>query len=99
MRKIYIFAICFLLSLGVCAGTYYLANADTTKSYQDEIDAAKSDLLWINPNRVNDYQKLPATNARLEKLRMTATFASSDGWKVPIPGTLIQRVALLMVTQ
>lgn len=40
-RVLFTFAICLLLSLGVFAGTSYLANADTTKSYQDEIDAAK----------------------------------------------------------
>lgn len=36
------FSICLLLGLGVFAGTAYLAKADTTKSYQDEIDAAKA---------------------------------------------------------
>ena len=37
--------------------------------------------------------------AKLEKDRMTAIFASSEGWKVmPMTGTLIQRVASLMVT-
>jgi len=43
MRKrfLFTFAISLLLGLGVFAGTSYLANADTTKSYQDEIDAAK----------------------------------------------------------
>lgn len=33
--------VCVLLGLGIFTGTSYLANADTTKSYQDEIDAAK----------------------------------------------------------
>lgn len=48
------------------------------KSHPDEIDAAKSDLLWVNPNRVNDYQKLPATNARLEKLKEVAFEGGSE---------------------
>ena len=48
------------------------------KMHPDEIDAAKSDLLWISPNRVNDYQKLPATNARLEKLKEVAFNGDSE---------------------
>ena len=35
-------------------------------------------MLWINPNRVNDYQKLPATNARLEKLKDVAFEGGSE---------------------
>ena len=44
MRKklLFTFSICFLLSLSFFAGKSYLANADTSKSYQDEIDAAKA---------------------------------------------------------
>jgi len=45
MRKkfIFTFVICLFLGLGIFAGTSYLANAaDTSKSYQDEIDAAKA---------------------------------------------------------
>ena len=44
MRKklLFTFSICFLLGLGVFAGNSYLASADTTESYQDEIDAAKA---------------------------------------------------------
>lgn len=42
-RKIFItFCICFMLGFGIFAGTSYFANADTTESYQDEIDAAKA---------------------------------------------------------
>ena len=41
-RLLVTFAICFLLGCGVFAGTAYLASADTTESYQDEIDAAKA---------------------------------------------------------
>lgn len=44
MRKklLVTFSICLLLGLGIFAGTSYYANADTTESYQDEIDAAKA---------------------------------------------------------
>lgn len=44
MRKkiLFTFGICFLLGLGIFAGTSYHAKADTSKSYQDEIDAAKA---------------------------------------------------------
>ena len=48
------------------------------EKHPEEIDAAKSDLLWVNPNRVNDYQKLPATNARLEKLKEVAFDGGSE---------------------
>ena len=41
-RLILIFGICFFLGLGIFAGTSYRASADTTESYQDEIDAAKA---------------------------------------------------------
>ena len=34
--------ICLLLGFGVFAGTSYYVKADTTKSYQDEIDAAEA---------------------------------------------------------
>ena len=44
MRKkvLVTFGICLLLGLGIFTGTAYYANADTTKSYQEEIDAAKA---------------------------------------------------------
>jgi len=44
MRKklLFTFSICLILGLGIFAGTSYLASADTTKSYQGEIDAAKA---------------------------------------------------------
>ncbi len=40
--------------------------------HKDKIDLAKSDLLWLDPNKVNNYKKLPAVNARLEKLKEAA---------------------------
>ena len=48
------------------------------EKHPEEIDTARSDLLWVNPNRVNDYQKLPATNARLEKLKEVAFDGGSE---------------------
>lgn len=44
MRKklLFTFSICFLLGFCIFAGTSYYASADTTESYQDEIDAAKA---------------------------------------------------------
>jgi len=44
MRKktVIILLVSVLLGLGFLTGTSYLANADTTESYQDEIDAAKA---------------------------------------------------------
>ena len=47
-------------------------------AHPEEVDVARSDLLWVNPNRVNDYQKLPATNARLEKLKEVAFEGGSE---------------------
>jgi len=44
---------------------YFVANPD-------EADKARSELLWINPSHINDYKELPATNARLEKLKEVA---------------------------
>ena len=40
-KQVLIFGICFLLGLGLFTGTSYLVRANT-KSYQDEIDAAKA---------------------------------------------------------
>lgn len=44
----------------------------------DQVDRAKSKLLWITPNLINTYQKLPATNARLEKLKELAFEGNSE---------------------
>lgn len=53
MRKkiLFTFSICILLGLGFFTGTSYFANADTTKSYQDEIDAAKAKKEELEKNR------------------------------------------------
>lgn len=42
------------------------------KAHPEETDAAANDLLWVNPRQVNAYRKLPAVNARLEKLKEAA---------------------------
>ena len=42
------------------------------RAHPNEIDAARSELLWVSLSRVNNYQPLPATNARLEKLKQIA---------------------------
>lgn len=47
-------------------------------SNPDEVDKARSDLLWINPTHINDYRKLPATNARLEKLKEVAFTGNAE---------------------
>ncbi len=60
MRKklLLTFGICFLLGLAVFAGTAYYANADTTKSYQDEIDAAKAKKEELEKERKELEQKV-----------------------------------------
>lgn len=44
----------------------------------DQVDRAKSKRLWIDPSLVNAYQKLPAANARLEKLKELAFEGNSE---------------------
>ena len=48
------------------------------KENPNRVDRAKSKLLWIDPHLVNTYQKLPATNARLEKLKEVAFEGNSE---------------------
>ncbi len=54
----------------------YMQKYSTKKSltsyfrkYPDEIKLAKSRLLWINRDRIRNYEALPAVNARLERLK------------------------------
>lgn len=47
-------------------------------AHPEEVDKARSDLLWVNPSHINDYQKLPATNARLEKLKEVAFAGNAE---------------------
>ena len=65
MRKkiLVTFCICFLLGLGIFAGTSYYASADTSKSYQDEIDAAKAKKEQLEKER----KELEAKLAELQK--------------------------------
>lgn len=39
------------------------------ESHLDEIQTAKSDLLWLNRMQINRYEELPAVNARFEELK------------------------------
>lgn len=71
------FSICLLLGLGIFAGTSYLANADTTESYQDEIDAAKAAKEQLEKEReelekkLEDlYQQTDDMNAYIEAMDM-----------------------------
>ena len=48
------------------------------ENHPDKIDMAKSELLWVNPTRVNEYQKLPPTNARLERIKEVAFEGGSE---------------------
>lgn len=52
------FCICFLLGLGIFAGNSYFASADTSKSYQDEIDAAKAKKEELEKERKELEQKV-----------------------------------------
>ena len=47
-------------------------------SHPDEVDKARSDLLWVNPFHINNYRKLPSTNARLEKLKEIAFAGNAE---------------------
>lgn len=38
----------------------------------EAVGLADNDLLWVDPERVNSYQSLPSSNARLEKLKEVA---------------------------
>ena len=65
MRKkiLVTFCTCVLLGLGIFAGTSYYASADTSKSYQDEIDAAKAKKEQLEKER----KELEAKLAELQK--------------------------------
>ena len=39
------------------------------KKYPDEVKIAKGNLLWIDKGKIDRYESLPATNARLEELK------------------------------
>lgn len=60
MRKkwLVILGLCLCLGLGLLAGKAYLANADTTESYQDEIDAAKAKKEALEKERAELEKKL-----------------------------------------
>lgn len=70
MRKriVYIVCICLILGLGVFAGNSYLAGADTTKSYQDEIDAAKAKKEQLEKDRKELEQKVEELKSQKEDM-------------------------------
>ena len=78
MRKklLVTFCICFLLGLGVFAGTAYLASADTTESYQDEIDAAKASTEQLEKEQAELSKKLE--ELKQQKDDMNAYIESMD---------------------
>lgn len=62
------FFICFLLGLGAFAGTSYFASADTTESYQDEIDAAKAAKEQLEKERAELEKKLEGLYEQTEDM-------------------------------
>ena len=70
MRKklLVTFAICLLLGLGCFAGNSYFAKADTTKSYQDEIDAAKAKKEELEKERAELEQKVEELKQQKEDM-------------------------------
>jgi len=42
---------------------------DYFKSHPEEISKAKSNLLWLNTYKINNYEEIPDTNARLKRLK------------------------------
>lgn len=42
------------------------------RAHPGETELASAKLLWVDPSKVNNYQPLPKTNARLEKLKEVA---------------------------
>lgn len=47
-------------------------------SRPDEVGKARSALLWVDPSHINNYRRLPATNARLEKLKEVAFIGNAE---------------------
>ena len=78
MRKklLVTFCICFLLGLGIFAGTSYLASADTTESYQDEIDAAKARKEQLEKEQAELSKKIEETKQKKDD--MNAYIESMD---------------------
>jgi len=70
MRKrwLLLFGICLVLGLGVFAGTSSLVSADTSKSYQDEIDAAKAKKEQLEKERKDLEQKVEELKRQKEDM-------------------------------
>ncbi len=68
-RKVLVtFGICILLTVGVVTGTSYFASADTTNSYQDEIDAAKAKKEELEQERAELEEKIDALKQQKEDM-------------------------------
>jgi len=70
MRKktVIILLVSVLLGLGFLTGTSYLANADTTESYQDEIDAAKAKKEQMEKDRAELEKKVEELKQQKEDM-------------------------------
>lgn len=60
--------VCILLGAGVVTGTSYFVNADTTSSYQDEIDAAKAKKEELEKERAELEEKIDALKQQKEDM-------------------------------
>ena len=67
-KMLRILGICLLLGSGLFAGTSYFAKADTTKSYQDEIDAAKAKKEALEKERNELEQKVEELKQQKEDM-------------------------------
>lgn len=71
MRKKVVFALTILLTASLTlssSGWNYIAHADTTKSYQDQIDAAKAKKEELEKNRKELEKKLEELNKQKENI-------------------------------
>ena len=88
MRKklLFIFGICLMLGIGVFAGTAYRVQADTTKSYQDEIDAAKAKKEELEKERAELETKL--LELKKQKEDMNAYIQAMDVQYMNLTGSI-----------
>lgn len=54
------------------------------EQHPEEIEKAKSNLLWLNKTKINSYDELPKTNARLEELK-NQTFTNKSELYLWVP--------------
>lgn len=67
-KLLVLFSICFLLGMCFWAGSSYYAKADTTESYQDEIDAAKAEKERLEKERAELETKLEGLYQQTEDM-------------------------------